>query len=429
MKRTICQGLLILFTILLVSCTTYRNPFPNEDLTRESWPQLVDRNPNCWARGADRWFLTGDPHVNQGGAVYKDSYATPAMSTMMVNVPGFDSVKTDGNFTVQIFGTYGGQSVFVNGPNNGVRGVAISVQNGTLMLHQTKDAGPDVRNVIVRIGMPYIRQLTNTGCGLIEGRQIRSNGLFINSTGGARIYLSGCMTVRSIQQCGTGTTSVFGAQTPRLDIITDDCGSVNVSGRIGLHHVTHHGSGYINVIGAEGGDAVIYADGKGKIGIYGHPNIRQVQAKGNTCVYALCLQSCAMYVYAFDNARIGLAGNVNSMFIDAASYSYVGARYLMANEAYARGHGSAHINITASNKIFASATGNSSVYFFGSPNILTQFISGNGTVIPIYLQDPGPSPCCNQRACYKDEGALPVGFKGERLQPRFKNKKVMTYRY
>lgn len=429
MKRTICQILLILFTIFLVSCTTYRNPFPNEDLTRETWPWQVDRTPNNWVRGADCWFLTGDPQVNQGG-VYKDEYAAPATSTMMVSVPGFDSIKTDGNFTVQIFGTYGEQSVFVNGSNAGVRSVAITVQNGTLMLHQTKDASRDVQKVIVRIGMPYLRQLTNTGCGLIEGRQLRSNGLIVNSNGGARIYLAGCMNVRSIQQCGTGTTSVFGANTPYLDIYTDNCGSVNVSGHIGLHRVKHYGSGNINIIGAEGGDATIYAEGKGKVGILGHPNIRQIQAKGNTCVFALCLQSSAMYIYAFDSARIGVAGNVNSMFIDAASYSYVGARYLMANEAYARGHGSAHINITAFNKIFASATGNSSVYFFGSPNILTQFISGGGTVMPIYLQNPGPSPCGMQRsACYKDQGAIPVGLKGELPRNGVRSGKVVTYRY
>ena len=76
-----------------------------------------------------------------------------------------------------------------------------------------------------------------------------------------------------------------------------------------------------------------------------------------------------------------------------------------------RAHNYAHVNVSAADKIFASATENGVIYFFGEPNVLTQFVSGYGVIIPIWTKNP----CCpivkTVAHAYKGEGGT---CKGER---------------
>ncbi|MCP6769734.1 hypothetical protein NL529_33295, partial [Klebsiella pneumoniae] len=59
-----------------------------------------------------------------------------AISTTVVNVADFSQIKVNGSFQVQIFGTYGHNSVYVYGPNAGVSNVAVSVNGDKLSIRQ-----------------------------------------------------------------------------------------------------------------------------------------------------------------------------------------------------------------------------------------------------------------------------------------------------
>lgn len=400
MKRMIAKGLLALVSLFLTACAFKGNPYPNTDQTNETWPAYVHTNPNSWVNGASRWFLTGDPNVTE----QENMYAPPraAMSTMMVQVPGFNKIKVDGPFQVQIFGTYENNSVYLYGPNAEVRQVAIEVQGDTLCVHVADKGSSKLCNVIVRIGVANLCRLTQMGCGRIEGRQVRSAGLEINSTGSGKIFLAGDVNLRRVTQQGDGTISVFGAHTPCLDIVTAKNGGVNVSGNVGLRNITHAGCNDINIIGANGGNAKIYSEGKGKIGIAGNVNIREITAKDNTCVYGFCVRSDSLYVYESGRANVGLAGSAENLYVETSGNSKFYGRDLVAGSAYVRANSSSHINVTAREKIYAASTGSSSVYFFGSPNMLSQFLSGNGTVIPIWFDRQTRHPLCQAYPIYKD---------------------------
>lgn len=402
MKQYVMVGMLICFSLTLMSCAINRNPHLNIDLSRETWQGCVETNPARWKIGADRWFLTGDP--NGAEIANRRAPCSAALSTMQVKVPNFFNIMVEGNFQVQIFGTYAHNSLYVQGPNRAVREVIIEIKNGTLCLRQLRKGAPYMGQVIIRIGVCQLANLVQMGCGSIEAVSLNSRCLSITSTRNAsgNIFLSGLMNVRSITNYGWGSINVFGANTPALAISTFGSGAVNICGRVGIRSITHRGRANINIIGADSCGLTINACGSGKIGISGRVNLREVKANDNVEVYATSVESDCLYAYLRNCARVGLAGIARDLYVDAFNQSRFEGRFLCATSAFVRARDCAHINVTACNKIFASSTQNSSVYFFGSPNYLSQFVTGNGLVIPIF----GPAA----RSCMPQ---MPVSFKGE----------------
>lgn len=386
MKRYLLIGLVLLSYILLTGCSSTRNPYIKSAYTEERWMREVHTSPDSWARGADSWFLTGDP--NRTEMANRHASYGAAISTMMVAVPNFTGIKTAGDFQVQIFGTYDHNSVYVYGPNAGVRAISVQVRGGTLCIEQAKDAPQSVKNVIIRIGINQLCSLTQlSGCGSIEGIRLRSNALDVSTGAKAtgNIYLAGPVNLRRVTNLGAGNISVFGANASQLDIRATNKGGVNVSGNLNIRSIYHNGGNNINILGANSRMPLnIYADGAGKIGINGQVNLRQVTARGSTRIYAYPVLSQYIYAYAYNDSRIGIAGATTDLSVDTGGRSQFWGRYLCAQNAYVRAHDQSHINVAASSKIFASSTESSSVYFFGAPNSMSQFVSGSGVVIPIW---------------------------------------------
>ena len=387
MKRYLCWGTLLLTALFLIGCVYQHSRKPNADLTYESWQKQVDTNPSGWTRGSSSWFTEGvAPTVDQ---LNNRMPMNAAMSTMMVRVPdSFTNIKVNGHFQVQIFGTSDTNSVYLYGPNAAVREVNVRVTKDTLYLEQSKDAPGNMDCVIIRVGIRNLKNLNQMGTGRIEGRLIRSSDLCVSSSGSGNIYLGGAFNVTRIISTGRGSISLFGAITPVLDITTAGSGSVNVSGNVGIRSITHHGYGDVNIVGANSDGLTVHADGKGKIGVNGRVAINEIDARDRTCVYIYYVNGDMLRAYATDHARIGLAGCTKNLYVDAGKGSRFDGHYLYTYDAYVRAHDAAHINVNGANKVFAAATENSSVYFFGSPNILTQFFRENGVVLPILTDKP-----------------------------------------
>ncbi len=405
MKKHFGLGFIVFISaLLLAGCAPTRSPNLNGFYMQENWFRFVDTNPNRWAYGADRWFFTGNPSATE--MAVKHAPMGAAVSTMAVKVPQFTRIRVEGNFDTQIYGTYQPNSVMIYGPNQNVRDVIVEVHGDTLVLKQAR-ARQTVKGLIVRIGVSELHELTQLGCGKIEAAQIHSSALSVVSRGKGDIFLagSGPLNVQRIFNAGSGRISVFGAKTRGLDITTCGNGSVNVSGSVSLRHVVHSGCNEINVIGANNytvGD--INASGAGKVGIYGQANFARIVARNRVNVYATIAHHAGLYVYAYDYARVGLAGNVSSVYVDTYAQSVFLGRNLCACNAYVRARGWSHVNIAASTKMFATATNNASVYFFGAPDLMSQFVSGNGLVMPVW--GDGVSACAVTRVA-------PISYKGE----------------
>lgn len=374
--------LLGLFLLALSGCVSRAYPTLNNNYANEQWRSQVDTDPDVWLKGADAWFLSGDPKVS----LVKDKHVaeTEAISTMQVKASDFSNIQIAGSFQVQIFGTHGEpNSLYIYGPNADVRKISVQMRGNLLCIDQA-DPKVNLKNVIVRIGVGELSRLTHEGSGTVEGLMLNSTGLVIESKASGDTYLSGNMNLKRLNLNGVGTVTVLGANTPVLDVTMRGLGTVNIGGNVGLRSLDHEGMGDFNLIGANSDGMNVMAKGGGKLGFYGNFNIKNVEVRGHACVLMMTSQSQSAYVYVYDQAKVGISGWTHDLTVYTSDSAKFWGRYLQADNVYARASDDSHINVTGRVRVFAAATNTASVYFYGEPSVLTQFVSGYGTVIPMW---------------------------------------------
>lgn len=375
MKHYFIVGCLIVASMLLAGCAFMQRSIMAPVCPVENWLSHIEHDTRAWMRGADEWFIKGNPNLQ---AMPCGDYGAPLIDRK-VKVPHFSRIKTDGDFQIRIVGSVSPEEVMMRGPRNAVQMIEVRVVDGILILHQMKKLS-NMSYVVIRVDMNCLDQLIQTGRGKIEGLQIRGN-LDILATGSGNIYLQGPMNVYRIRNVGRACVNIFDAITRELDIVTDGAGRTNVCGAVGIRSIMHHGRTSISIIGANSNCLRIYADGTGTIGINGPVNLCELRAFKTTHVYLNKVMSGSLTVDARQNSHVGLAGVANSANIHADDAAYVSATRLCADAAFVRTFRQSHVNINAREKVFVSAVDNSSIYFFGKPAILSQFSRDNGMIV------------------------------------------------
>ena len=425
MKAYNLLGLFCLGVLGLTSCannTNYYNSQVKPDLVHETWLKEINLNPNQWTTNTDDWFVTGKPSNFERSDM--NAPYSKAISTMSVRVPDYTKLKVDGRMHVQIVGLQDHNSAFVFGPNDAVREVIIEVNGDTLFIHEPKNCnGSGMDQVIVRLGIRNLQKLTTSGNVEIEGRDVSSDSLSIDSSSMKDTALKGSgLNLSSINQMGYGNVTVLGAETPVLNIKTAAKGCVNVSGRVGIHQITNNG-GTIHILGADSDALSIAASGPSYTSIVGYVNLKKLVAGNSSQVYAYWVNSNGAYVTLYENAHVGLAGAIKNLNVDASNMSRFDGQYLRGENVYVRTRDWSHANVNSSHKLFAAALDSSSIYFFGSPNIVSRYTARDGIVIPVWNDTPnlptmgfpppanmnftpGPIPAKPARHSYKGDGAL-----------------------
>jgi hypothetical protein len=387
-KNTLLRIVLFSLITMITACssnTDYSNAQVNRNFLRENWIPQVNLNPAVWTRGADNWFFSGQPTPLERYANVAPS--DKAMTIMAVKVPQFTEVTVDGCFQVQISGEQDRNSVFILGPNDLTRQITVQVWKNTLYIAQIKQARPaNLKNVIVRIGVNNLHHLKVAGGANVEGRNLSSNGLIIHANNnGGNILLSGQMNLMRVTNWGSGCVSILGAYTPCLDINAFGNGAVNVSGRVGIRSINHQGYGAVNVIGADSNALSVNAL-HGSTTVAGYVNLKKLTAVNESCVLIYWVNSNGAYIIQRGNAGVGLAGSATMLDINMANNTRFMGQYLHGGSIYVQTHNTAHANIAADKRIFASAVDNSSIYFFGSPNIVSRYTADKGAVIPVWSE-------------------------------------------
>lgn len=379
--------ILVCIVSFLTACsTTTRTSSVHYDLLSETWIPRVNLNPTIWTHGADNWYFTGEPTPLEREA--NSAPADSAMTIQAVKVAQFTNISVNGCFKVQIAGEQDHNSVFILGPNDAVRQLTVQVYGDTVFIGQVSSPdGPpaSLKNVIVRIGINKLRSLKVSGGAEVEGRNIISNRLAIDSDNyfDGNVLLSGRMNLVSVRNTGSADVSVIGAFTPCLDVIASGSGAVNVSGHVGIHSIKHYGSGIVNIIGADSNDLTIYAC-SGLTTISGYVNLRKITAEGNACVYIYWVNSNCTDVIVEDAATVGLAGTTSKLDADLSENALFEGQYFRARNVYVSTTDRAHANIATMKELFASSTDQSSVYYYGPTNNVSQNTAGHGAVIHVW---------------------------------------------
>jgi Putative auto-transporter adhesin, head GIN domain len=421
MKKSILLVIACLTCLFLAGCASnpasYKTQLARNQM-QETWINHINLDPNIWMAHADRWFYTDQPRSFNEYAMHAPDGA--AITAMMVRVPDFTNIIVSGPYRVEIYGRQFHNSLFILGPNEAARHVAVDINGSQISIHPASDCSRTScgnEQIIIRIGIHELQSLTANGSNFIEGKEITSMGLTVKSTARNEILLTGNMNVTCVTQAGPGTISIIGAYSPALELI-DNNGNINISGHIGLRNVIKQGAGAINVIGMDTDGLKINSSGSGVTALAGYANLRKVTVKGSSRVYLYWVTSGGIYITLHDQARLGLAGSAGNIDLEADGSSHFEGKYLRVDNMYVTTRGTAHANVYPQSKLFANASDYSSIYFFGSPNVVSRYTSGSGIIIPIFNDNcpvPAPLPACKapafkgqecpvRRTNYKDEG-------------------------
>ncbi len=422
MKKYLMLGIACFFAFFLVSCANrgYHNvPEANPDMTQEHWMQRINLNPNLWLRQADRWFYTDEP--SRFDEYAPDAPASSAITAMNVRVNDFTNIVVAGAFRIQIYGGQDRNSVYILGPNAEARQVVTEIQGNTLYIHQARDCAKSCTStsqVIVRIGIRDLQNLSSSGGSPIEGKNIYSSRLNITDMSNASILMAGNMNVANIGHSGAGALTLIGVNSPSLNVKVIGNGTVNLNGRINIHHIIKRGCGNINIIGADSDSLDIQSAGSGTTAIAGYATLKRLNAIQNSRVYLYWVSSNGIYANVHDNSRVGLAGTVRNLDVEVDGASRFEGKYLRADNIYITTRNKSHANVFPVQRLFATALDNSSIYIFGAPNVVSRYTMGNGVIIPVWCDTCPVVPLPPPSAMRWDNAPAPVQhhttYKGER---------------
>lgn len=388
MKRHTLIGIILFAFLTLLGCKTPTLPTTvNENLLSETWVSQVRVDPNRWVRHADSWYLTGTP--NQ---IEQQVNAVPTSTVMSVSAPYFNNIEINGNVEVQLVGGQVKNSVYIIGSNTATRQIVTRISKGTLYINPV-DLKGDYKNVIVRVGVGNIRQITNLGSARIWGRQLLSTNLILKNCSNGCIVINGQVKLTKVIQVGNGTVTVIGACSPALVIDVKGNGNVNVSGHVGLQKISHDGNGKVNVLGADSDSLTIHATCNGITTVVGCVNLKEVIAKDKSRVFVYWVKSKGAYVTASNTAQVGLAGLTTNLNVDLTGQSRYYGQYLHTGNLYVKTLNQSHANVTSGERLFAASGDSSSIYFYGAPRIISRYTSQNGVILPVWTNPPSfPTP-------------------------------------
>jgi len=391
MKKQITLVILGCMIVILAGCANHRiSPRIGDEALQETWMQQVNTYPANWVKNVDPWFLTGEAAVPE-----KNTTILEIKSPSIV-ASNFNSIAVSGNFQVQIVGGQDANSVFIYGPTEMVKLVTVEVFNNRLQIRQNEPEKDKIRKVIVRVGVRQLNLLENKGNSLILGRGITSHELVVTANGSGSIYLEGDMNLTRLENTGTGTITVLGAKTQSLKMTVIGSGSANVSGQVGIENLLHKGDGAVNIIGADSDHVCITAAGAGTTTIFGYINLKEVMASDTSRVYVYWVYSSKINVIARGKAIVGLAGTAANMSIELSNQSCFQGEHMRSCNIYIKTKDNAHADVAADLKIFASSENKSSIYYFGSPEILSRLNAQQSAILPL---GPYLIPRCAENPC------------------------------
>ena len=376
-----------LTAILVTSCATNPPAYQAQlakHQAQEDWLNHINLDANRWRAHADNWFYTDTPR--DANEYNSNAPAKAGITAMLVRVPDFTNIVVSGSYKIEIVGRQMHNSLYILGSNEAARHVATDITDSTLNIHPATDCKHNncgSQAVIVRIGVRELGSLTVNGKNFVEGKDITSSRLSVKSTANTEILLDGIMNVTNVTQTGPGTINLIGAYAPVVDV-NDSDGNVNISGHVGLRNVNKQGGGNINVIGLDTDSLTIRSSGSGTIALAGYGNLRKVTAKQNSKIYLYWVNSTNIYATLSENAQLGLAGSAKNLDIQLTNSARFSGRYLHTDTVYVTTRQQSHANVYPQTKIFANAADYSSVYFFGSPNVVSRYTNGGGIVVPIF---------------------------------------------
>ncbi|MDP1604579.1 MAG: DUF2807 domain-containing protein [Legionella sp.] len=264
-------------------------------------------------------------------------------------VAAYNDVVAEGRINVSLHTGYAKPQVILRGDPRDLAKVVTIVHNGTLLVSIPNDS-PRFGPVTAEIRTRFLNSFTYKGVGTITGQRINSSFLDLSITNPGR--------------------TIF-------------------AGNIYLHKLDVNGPGYVEINGVKAQNLQLSINGKARVKLAGYANVSTINLDGDAWLGLYWVKSNVLTIRARGHTFLQLGGIVNKLDVELWDYARFNGRYLRAVRTFAKTHGRSVAEITALDRQHTLATDASNIYFYEIPEMKTDFMAYNGSVLDMRdLSDP-----------------------------------------
>lgn len=257
-------------------------------------------------------------------------------------MPAFNRVQVDGNIDVTLNTGAPNPRALLHGDPTDLAHVKMSVKYG--LLHIEVDNGyPHHGAMHVDIHTHYLNAFKYTGKGTIIGTNLHSR---------------------------------------LLDLSIANKGSTRLQGQIAVHNLTIVGPGYTQIKGITGQMLNIKIKGNARVQLAGMIDATSLNIKdGWLSLY--WVDSKALRIRARGHSFVQMAGRVQTLDIELWDKARFNGRYLRGSYVFTKTHNESIADINVLKRRHSLATDTSNIYFHNLPDMKTDFMAYNGSVLDL----------------------------------------------
>lgn len=256
-------------------------------------------------------------------------------------LPNFDEVQVEGRINVRLRTGYARSVVILHGDPRDLAQTQTRLVNNRLMV-TIGEGFPQFGPVSAEIRTHYLTYFGYKGIGTITGDNLHSGSLVLGIDNHGTTRLGGSIYLRKLTLKGSGTVSLKGIHSRHL--------SMDISGN---PHVT----------------------------LGGRVNVDRIDIGGNSTLALQWINSDWLHVRARGHASIQVAGIVNKANVRLCDFARYHGRYLRARRSFTKTFDHSVTEINTIDRQHSLATGASDIYFFNLPEMKTDFMALDGSVL------------------------------------------------
>lgn len=264
-------------------------------------------------------------------------------ATQVRSVAAFQCIQARGVMNLTLHTGYRKPSVILRGDPRDLQQVKTTVVNGKLHLDIPKGY-PRFGAVMADIRGRFLHELNYVGQGRIVGNRLQTSLLNLYIDNGGATSLQGNMVINQLTVKGGGSATINGVSSQLLHVRLGDRAKVQLTGKANLANLNLEGQGWFSLYWVDS-------------------DMLTVRAKGDSTVLLA-----------------GIAKKIDVELWDKACFK---GRYLRAKRAFVKTHGSSIAQISSVDRQHTLASDNSDIYFYNIPEMRTDFMAFNGSVLDL----------------------------------------------
>ena len=262
-------------------------------------------------------------------------------ATQVRSVAAFQCIHARGNINLTVHTGYRQPQVILRGDPRDLQQVKTVVVNGKLHLEIGKGF-PRFGAIMADVRGKYLNDLNYIGQGRIFGNNLNSGLLNVYIDNGGSTTLQGNLVINQLTVKGGGSATINGVSSQMLHVQLGERAKVQLTGKANLSHLDLDGQGWFSLYWVDS-------------------DMLTIRARGDSTIL--------------------LAGITKKMDVELWDKACFKGRYLRAKRAFVKTHGASIAQISSVDRQHTLASDNSDIYFYNIPEMRTDFMAFNGSVL------------------------------------------------